>query len=295
MNSACVFNIGSINEDRVYRVQRIARPGETVASSRFEVFPGGKGANQSVALARAGMRVRHVGKIGNDGQWLRALLEKEGIDTSHIARDDSPTGHANIQVDESGENSIVLFGGTNRQLTVEQLTRALGDASGGDALLVQNEVNLVPEAIEAGHRAGMQIYFNPAPMDMSVSGYPLERVDGFFLNAGEAAALTREGASPDRAMTELMQRFPNALIIITLGAEGALYGQSGSTGRVESSRVNAVDTTAAGDTFIGFCLAGLLEGKTSEEAVRLGCRAAALAVTVAGAMSSIPQRQDVAQ
>ena len=288
-----VLNIGSINEDRVYHVPHIARAGETVAGTEFAIFPGGKGANQSVALAHAGVPVFHAGKIGTDGRWLRQRLEKEGVNTAFVDEDDAPTGHANIQVDAGGENSIVLFGGTNRRLDLARMDAAISQFPENSTVLLQNEVNLVPDLIAAGHRQGMTVCFNPAPMTDAVHHYPLEKVDVFFLNTLEAAALAGNRDTPDNLLRALRTRFPRATLVITLGSDGALYDRKDEAGRISAVPVEPVDTTAAGDTFIGFCLAAMLEAKPLAEAVRFGCRAAACAVTVNGAMSSIPQRAEV--
>lgn len=215
-----VLNVGSINEDRVYRVHSIARPGETVCGLEYRVFAGGKGANQSVALARAGARVRHVGKVGNGGAWLRDKLAGCGVGVRHVTVADAPTGHAVIQVDASGENSIVLFPGTNHQITADERRQALDGAAPGDWLLLQNEVNDIPDLMAMGRERGLRIVLNPAPMTTPVRAYPLELADLLILNETEGEALTGEG-EPSRLLDALRRRLPAATIVLTLGAAGA--------------------------------------------------------------------------
>ncbi|OPZ29962.1 MAG: Ribokinase [Lentisphaerae bacterium ADurb.BinA184] len=288
-----VLNVGSINEDRVYRVHSIARPGETVCGLEYRVFAGGKGANQSVALARAGARVRHVGKVGNGGAWLRDKLAGCGVGVRHVTVADAPTGHAVIQVDASGENSIVLFPGTNHQITADERRQALDGAAPGDWLLLQNEVNDIPDLMAMGRERGLRIVLNPAPMTTPVRAYPLELADLLILNETEGEALTGEG-EPSRLLDALRRRLPAATIVLTLGAAGARVAErDGDASPVATPHVQATDTTGAGDTFVGYCLALLIEGRTPVEAARYACRAAALSVTRPGAMDSIPRRDEV--
>ncbi len=288
-----VLNFGSLNVDHVYRVPRIARPGETVASHEYRRFPGGKGANQSVALARAGAAVAHAGCIGPEGLWLRDRLAAEGIDVRDIRVTEGPGGHALIQVEDSGQNSIVLFPGANAAIAPDHVREALGRQRAGDVLLLQNEINATPELIAAGKRAGLRVAFNPAPMSSAVAGYPLDQVDLLILNEHEGEALAGE-AAPDAILDALVRRLPRADLCLTLGAAGAIYQKAdGPRRRCPAPRVQAVDTTAAGDAFIGFLLAGLSQGCTEEVALAAACRAAAVSVTRPGAMDSIPRPAEV--
>lgn len=288
-----ILNYGSINEDRVYRVHTIVRPGETVPSLGYQVHAGGKGANQSVALARAGATVHHLGKVGHDGDWLRNRLLHEGIKTECVTTSEGVTGHAAIQVDDAGENSIVLHGGANHDFVEADIHKALETVTSLPAFfLAQNETTLVPYALRRAHDAGFKVCFNPAPMTSTVNDYPLEIVDVFFLNESEAAGLSGQ-TNTGQAMTALSQRFPHASIVLTLGAEGVLFTTGDRHGQLPAHSVNSIDTTGAGDAFIGFCLAGLAEGMKLEGACALGSVAGALTTTVAGAMDAIPSRAEV--
>ncbi|MBT3375883.1 MAG: ribokinase [Lentisphaerae bacterium] len=284
-----VLNFGSLNLDHVYAVDHIVQPGETIPSTAYELFAGGKGANQSVALARAGATVCHGGMIGNEGTWLRDKMDDEGIEVGNVVVADSPGGHAIIQVDASGQNSIVLFGGANQQISDEHVANALSTCSPGDVLLLQNEINKTAELIGAGRAAGLTVCFNPAPMTPAVQEFPLELVDILIVNEHEGAALAQAADVPDIAPA-LRQRWPDTRIVLTLGEKGVHFLDADTELHVAAYAVDAVDTTAAGDTFIGYFLAGTLEGLPVKQALQLACKAAALSVTKPGAMDSIPLR-----
>jgi len=184
-----ILNFGSLNIDHVYQVDHTVKPGETIAGRDYAFFAGGKGANQSVAIARAGGSVMHVGTVGREGTWMMEAMRADGVDVSHIAVSDQPGGHAIIQVDAKGQNAIVIHGGTNRRIEPAQIDAALACASCGDMVLVQNEINSVADIISSAADKGLQVCFNPAPMDKEVLGYPLGRVSLFFVNETEAEAL----------------------------------------------------------------------------------------------------------
>ncbi len=282
-----ILNFGSLNIDRVYRVPRIVRPGETLSSGALETFAGGKGANQSAALARAGAPVWHAGKVGKDGTWLVKKLRGLGVKTRFVRTVDGPSGHAVIQVDAAGENAIVLHPGANRQIVRRDIDDTLAHFGEGDLVLLQNEINDIPYIIRTAHRQGLRVCLNPAPMDKSVSAYPLDRVSMLILNEPEAAGLS--GATGTNRMLKILAgRFPRMDIVLTLGARGVIVRTpEGETG-MPAFKVKAVDTTAAGDTFIGYYLAGRCEGLAPERCLQTACAAAALCVTRRGAMDSIP-------
>ncbi len=282
-----VFNFGSVNIDHVYSVDRFPRPGETLGSRTYRTFAGGKGFNQSIALARAGARVCHAGRIGNDGLWLKDLLERDGVDARFLDVAEGPTGHAIILVNPEGENSIVLHAGANRRVTRSDVERVVGHADRGDYLLTQNETSSVADIIRLGAGRGLRVVFNPAPMDAEVKSYPLDLVSVFILNEVEGADLTGE-TSAERIIETMRRRFPRAATVLTLGSDGVAFAGDGASLRVPAEQVRPVDTTAAGDTFIGYFLAGLTDQRGIETALRLACRAAAICVTRAGAAESIP-------
>ena len=287
-----VFNFGSINIDHVYQVERFVRPGETLASQAYRRVLGGKGANQSIALARAGASVRHVGAIGQDDHWITQELAALGVDISAIRTVTGVSGHAIIQVDRQGENCILLHPGANVELTSADLDKQLAETGTDDWLLLQNETSAVAAAIELAHSRGLRIAFNPAPMTPAVRKLPLEQLDLLIVNQLEARQISGE-ADSDMALRKLGAQFPDTAFVITLGPRGALYLQGDERHRVPGHKVRAVDTTAAGDTFTGYLLAQLAAGEDVLPALQLACCAAALCVTRPGAAPSIPSRDEV--
>jgi ribokinase len=287
-----ILNIGSVNIDHVYEVDHFVRPGETLASMRYSIFAGGKGFNQSVALARAGALTRHAGTVGREAAWLIDRLKREGIDIAHVKVADIPTGHAIIQVAPTGENAIVIHSGANGAVTAEDVARAVSFCSPGDFLLVQNETSAVADAIRQGKRSGLKVVFNPAPISPVVLNYPLQDVDLFILNETEAEGLTGQH-TPERVHAAMAASFPHAATVLTMGREGAAFMNSAGILRQPGLLVKAVDTTAAGDTFIGYFLAEFMRTGKPAKALALGCRAAAISVTRPGASDSIPWLKEV--
>ncbi len=287
-----ILNVGSINIDHVYEVEHFVRPGETLSGFSYNVFAGGKGFNQSIALARAGAVTLHAGRVGKNGEWLLRRLQEEGVDTTHVHADDVPTGHAVIQVVPSGENAIVLYGGANQAITEPDLADALSSCSPGDYLLVQNETNLVAQAIRKAHERELKIIFNPAPMTSDIHSYSLGRVDLFILNETEAEGLLGS-TDPDEIRVRMLEQYPKSATVLTLGDKGAVYFDGNAVYRESALTVSAIDTTAAGDTFIGYFLAELMQSSDPAKALAQGCRASELCVTRTGASDSIPLRNEV--
>jgi ribokinase len=287
-----VINYGSLNIDYVYCVPHISQPGETLCSRAFEIFTGGKGANQSVALARARAKVFHAGKVGVDGKWMLEKLVASGVDVSLVDVSDGKTGHAIIQVDDKGENSIVLFPGANRQITQTEIEKALSQGEKGDILLLQNEINVVPYIIESGHKHGMKICLNPAPFGKEALDYPLYLVDTLIVNEIEGKGLSGK-TLPDAIINALSSKFPKAEIILTLGNKGVMYKSMREGMSVPAVKVKPVDTTAAGDTFIGYYLASQMENKPVKESLEIACKAASICVSRKGAQDSIPYMKEV--
>ncbi len=288
-----VTNFGSINIDHVYKVNHFVRPGETLDSLSYQVFAGGKGFNQSIALARAGAATRHLGRVGKDAAWLIKRLEQAGVDTKLVMVGEAATGHAMIQIAPNGENAIVLHGGANRLIAETDIESALSTATAGDFLLLQNETSLVAQALQVAHQHGLRIVFNPAPMTAEVHQYPLALVDFFVLNETEAEELTGK-IDPAEVRNHMLGRFPHAATVLTLGSKGAMYFDAGSMLHEPARQVNAIDTTAAGDTFIGYFLAEIMQHANPTRALEKGCRAAEICVTRTGAADSIPWRHELA-
>jgi len=296
-----IHNAGSLNIDDVFKVARIVRPGETIPSQTLDRFAGGKGLNQSVALARAGVRVRHIGRIGEDGVFLRDILETNGVDVSGIEIARLPTGHAIIQVAADGENAIVLYSGANQNWGEKDVQRLRYNAEPGDILLLQNEINMVPELIRAAHEAGLRVAMNPAPMGPEIKDYPLEHLSWLVVNeieGGELAEIVIDeqgaGGAEEAVIGELRRRYPQAVIVITLGKRGAV--RMDDSGLIRSFFPDVgpiVDSTGAGDSFMGYLLAGEISGLSREEGLRRACAAGALSVTRKGAANSIPERAEV--
>jgi len=287
-----VLNIGSLNSDHVYEVPHFVTDGETMAAKTLCDFPGGKGLNQSVALARAGAAVFHAGKTGPDGTPLIALLRESGADVGYIRSDGSVTGHTVIQVTPGGQNCILLYHGANFELDRSHIDEAFASFDKDDILVLQNEVNDIPYMMERAAQKGMRIAFNPSPFDSAVLNYPLNFVSWFILNEIEGSEITGKN-EPEEILACMAACFPQAAIVLTLGKDGVLYQDSVQKLTQGIYRVQAVDTTAAGDTFAGFFIASVIAGKKPAEALRLASAASALAVTRPGASSSIPTRDEV--
>lgn len=282
-----ILNFGSLNIDHVYSVKQFVTPGETVKSDNYTKKVGGKGLNQSVAMARAGAKVYHAGAVGADGGFLKEFMNKDGVDATFVFDSDIPTGHAIIQVDETGENCILLYGGANQGITEEHADKVLSEFSEGDFVVLQNETNIVPYVIDKAHEKKMKIFFNPSPITENITSFPLEKIDCFILNEVEGEALTGE-KDIEKIIYALKMTFPDAEFILTLGSKGAVYFDSNRYFSVPAEKVKAVDTTAAGDTFTGYFIAELVKGKSVEDAMKKATLAAAKAVTVLGAAESIP-------
>ncbi|MGN0994445.1 MAG: ribokinase, partial [Butyricicoccus sp.] len=287
-----VLNIGSMNLDNVYRVDHIVAPGETEATGGVEVFLGGKGLNQSVALARAGVEVYQGGMIGEDGQPFLDACAEYGVHSAFIRRVDGRSGHTVIQLDKNAQNSILLFGGANQRLTAEYVDGVLAQFGADDLLLLQNEVNLLPYIVDRAHEKGLRIALNPSPFNEKLDAVDLNKIGLFLLNEVEGFQLTGE-REPGAILDAMRTRYPRAAVVLTLGAEGAYYDGDGERVFQPAFPVEAVDTTAAGDTFTGYFIAGLAEGLPVAETMRRSARAAAIAVTRPGAAPSIPSRAEV--
>lgn len=278
-----IYNLGSVNIDLSYSIDHIVAPGETESAAGLTVSPGGKGFNQTIALARAGARVRHVGAVGGDGAHLVAMLREAGADVSSVATVSGPTGHAMIQVDRNGANSIVVLAGANAAIAPEAVRAALADASPGDILLCQNETSCVAEAIRAARARGMEIVLNPSPFDGKIAMLPLEFVDLFIVNEDE-----------ERALLALGGPGASAARIVTRGAAGCeLVRPRRAPVACAAFRVEAVDTTAAGDTFAGYYVASCAAGMAERDALRRASAAAALSVMRRGAAVSVPDSNSV--
>ncbi|WP_380055964.1 ribokinase [Falsihalocynthiibacter sp. SS001] len=281
-----LFNLGSINADHVYQVPHFPSPGETLAATEFAVGLGGKGTNQSVAAARAGAKTYHIGAVGPEGVWARDKLEELGVDVTHVSQIETPTGHAIINVDKQGENSIVLFPGANFAMEQADIARALDQGGEGDTLLLQNETAHQAFAAKYARNRGMQVIYSAAPFSIEAVREVLPFVTMLAMNQIECEQLCA-------ALETDIERLDVSETLVTYGAEGAEWRGDGTVRRVDSFKVSVVDTTAAGDTFAGYFAAMRDLGEEVQTALKLASAAAAVKVTRAGAAEVIPSREEV--
>lgn len=287
-----IVNFGSLNIDYKFCVEQIARPGQTIDSIKEQRSPGGKGLNQSLAIARAGEQVYHAGLFGEDGQFLKELLVQEGVDCQFLCKVPEGTGKAFIQVERSGQNCIVLSGGANRKNSKELCDKVLSAFDSGDVLLLQNEINCVDYLIEKASEKGMVVVLNPSPMNETILACNLSCVSIFVMNEDEGRQVTGK-ESCEEILKEMSQRYPEAKVILTLGEKGSVYAYKEDRIYQEIYPVQTVDTTGAGDTFTGYFLAGMIKGKTMEACLKQAAVASAIAVTRDGAAFAIPYQKEV--
>ena len=287
-----VLNFGSLNLDYTYQVPHIVREGETISSNDVQMHLGGKGFNQSVALARAGVPVYHAGLVGEEGLDFYDACQECGIKTDYIKTVTGRCGHTIIQVDDEGQNSIVLFGGANQKNTKEYVDEVLKNFETGDILLLQNEVNELPYIIDQAFAKGMTIVLNPSPMNEIIDECDLGKVSIFVLNETEGQQLTGQ-TTPTTIVAAMEASFANAKIVLTLGKGGSIFHHGDEELYQAAFDVNTVDTTAAGDTFTGFLIAGILKKQPMRDVLVNASKAAALAVQKQGAAQSIPFMSEV--
>lgn len=292
MKDLKILNFGSLNIDKVYSVPHFVSAGETLSSTNYDEFPGGKGLNQSIALAKAGAQVYHGGNIGKDGLFLKEVLAEANVNVDWIDENGNTTGHAIIQVSASGENCILLLGGANKEITIDHINQVLANFSQNDLLLVQNEINDLAYIVETAHKRGLKIALNPSPIDETITTLDFSKIDYLILNEIEAKAITNEHTN-DNIFQKLLSLNKQLKIVLTLGKEGVIYKDSVEEHRQAAFKVDAVDTTAAGDTFLGYFLSQISQQEEIKSALQMAAKAAAIAVTRKGASSSIPSSQEV--
>lgn len=288
-----ILNFGSLNYDYVYSVDHILQPGETLASTGMEKFCGGKGLNQSIALARAGINVYHAGVVGFDGDDLIKVCSQNGIDYGYVLRDQSaPTGHTIIQVNKAGQNCILLYGGCNQRSTKDHIDYVLDHFTKGDMILLQNEINLIDYIIDCAYKKGMTIVLNPSPYNEQMNKCNLNKVSVFLMNEIEGEQITGE-QDPNNILEVMHKKFPYARIVLTLGRLGAVYRDQKQTLSHGIYNVPVVDTTGAGDTFCGYFIASILKQSSIEQALNNASVASSLSVSRKGATASIPFLEEV--
>ncbi|NBH24922.1 ribokinase [Lachnospiraceae bacterium] len=287
-----ILDFGSLNYDYVYGVDHVAVAGETISSYNMEVFCGGKGLNQAIAAARAGAEVYMAGLVGEDGQLLMDICKRNGVDSSFIRKVPGISGHAIIQVDKEGQNSILLYGGSNQQMTREYIDDVLGQFGCGDILLIQNEINLLDYIIDKASENGMRIYLNPSPYNEKIKSCDLSKISVLLINEIEGGQISGE-RDYDKMLDVMQEKYPETDLMLTLGEKGAVYCCRGKRYRQDIYKVKAVDTTAAGDTFTGYFAALMQEKIPVQEVLAMCAGAAAIAVSRKGAANSIPIRDEV--
>jgi ribokinase len=260
----------------------------------LELFCGGKGLNQSIALSKSGVKVWHAGAVGeNDSDMLLELLSRSGVNTEYVKKKPGSSGHAIIQKVISGENCILLYGGANQSITKEEVYETLQHFEKGDFLILQNEISEISYIMNKAHNMGMKIVFNPSPMNQKISTYPLHLVDYLLLNEVEGMEISGVSEVKDKLIEKLGEMFPKAKIVLTLGEKGSIYKGNQCMLHQSIYKVKAVDTTAAGDTFTGFFIGAIISGEKVEKALDNASKASAIAVTRLGAGTSIPAKEEV--
>lgn len=295
-----IIVIGSSNTDMVIKSAHLPAPGETILGGEFFMNPGGKGANQAVAAARLGGEVVFVAKVGDDifGQEAVQGFKNEGIDTDYIVVDPrNPSGVTTIMVDDQGENCIAVASGANGTLSPADIDKALARIDAADVLLMQLETPIptIDYAASAGSEKWKTVILNPAPAQ-ALSDDLLAKLDVITPNETEAEILTgikvENTTDAEKAALALREKGVGT-VIITLGSQGAFVMADSFTGMVPVRKVNAVDTTAAGDTFNGALAVGMANGLPIEAAVEFANKAASVSVTRLGAQASAPRLEEL--
>ena len=289
-----VLNFGSLNYDYVYEVDHFTKPKETQSSKSYIRNFGGKGLNQSIALAKAGLDVYHAGKVGSDGQDFIDYLKKYNVKTDYLLKDNNTaTGHAIIEICE-GQNRIILHGGANQEINEKQIDEVLNHFEKEDILLIQNEISCLAYLIDKAHDKEMKIAFNVAPMNEKVFTYPLDKIDIFIVNEIEASGLVNiDSDNIDLLIRNLKDKYLNKIIIMTVGEKGSYYIYNDELIHQEAYKVDVVDTTAAGDTFTGYFLASYFKDNDVSKALKLASKASSITVQSKGAAQSIPDIKDL--
>ena len=289
-----IINFGSLNIDHVYPVPHIVRPEETVRAKKATFFPGGKGLNQSIAIARSGADVVHAGCIGmSDGSCLLNVLDKNGVNTSLVRKKEIPTGSAFIQVTPEGSKSIIVCGGANMSITSDQIDYTVAQLRRGDILLLQNEINGIAEIVEKALPTGAKIALNPSPFTDDLRELPLDKLSYVFLNRNEASEFTGENPMDVEALIPALRRiFPQAEVVLTMGMKGSMLITSDDVIYQKVYEAAVKDKTAAGDAFIGFYLGTTIGGAVPRDALMMAAKAASVTVSRVGAANSIPMIEE---
>ena len=289
-----ILVFGSMNIDRTFYLPHFLLPGETLQSKELTVHAGGKGANQAVALAKAGVQVLMAGTIGNDGIWIKGLLESYGVDISLIQdKENIQTGTADILVDDNGNNGIVLYGGGNQANDTQYIDQVFSKCNRGDWVVFENETNNLPYLFAKAAEHQLKICFNASPMEESLLNLPLDTINLLVVNEIEGTALAGKKGSHKEILGHLVKNFPATEILLTIGKEGSLYAYHDIRLACPIVEATVRDTTAAGDTFLGYFLAMRANGFDVKKSMIEATKASAITVSRLGSMDSIPFRREL--
>lgn len=292
---AKVLCFGSLNIDYVYKVDHFVKKGETISSKALHVYSGGKGLNQSVALGKAGCEPFHAGLIGEDGKFLLDVLTEAGVDVSLVGiSKEIRSGNAIIQNDEEGDNCILLYPGANCAITEKQVDDVLNHFDKGDYIILQNEINELAYIVKQAKKKGMIIIINPSPMNDALTPEILNSANWMVLNEIEAMQLTSCNKDTEEELAvALREKFPQTRFVLTMGGRGSCYIDVSQKIHQDIYATKVVDTTAAGDTYTGYFIAGLLQGWDISKCLQAAAKASSITVSRAGAAPSIPYMKEV--
>ena len=287
-----IVNFGSCNIDYVYSLDHIVNVGETQTTYSLETFAGGKGLNQSIALARAGAKVYHAGCIGEGGELLRDIMQSSGVDLSYIKNTTTKNGHAIIQLSAKGENSIFIYPGSNNEVSKDYIDSVLENFEKGDILLLQNEISNINYIIEKAYQKQMCIILNPSPFNEKIKEIDFSKLSYIILNEIEAKQISEMNTAQE-GIEFFKENHPDLKVMLTLGEKGCVYFDKENSISQSAYSVKAVDTTGAGDTFTGYFIAGISESENYGETLKKASAASAIAVSRMGAAPSIPKMVEV--
>lgn len=289
---AKILNFGSLNIDKIYGLDHIVKEGETISASSYDEGMGGKGLNQSIALKRAGADPIHAGFVGeDDGDILLDYMAENEIDFL-VKKVSGKSGHAIIQVDKNAKNSIIVEAGANKNIDKSYIDQVLAEFDEGDYLLLQNEISNLQYIVDMASKKKMKIFLNPSPVDETIKTIDFNKIDSLILNETEAYELSGCENS-DEIIDYFRKNYKDLNLLLTLGKDGGIYSSKDTEIKFSSFKTHAIDTTGAGDTFLGYFLASISKGADLEKSLNIASLAAGLACSKSGAANSIPSLKEV--
>ena len=289
---AKILNFGSLNIDKIYGLDHIVKEGETISASSYDEGMGGKGLNQSIALKRAGADPIHAGFVGeDDGDILLDYMAENEIDFL-VKKVSGKSGHAIIQVDKNAKNSIIVEAGANKNIDKSYIDQVLAEFDEGGYLLLQNEISNLQYIVDMASKKKMKIFLNPSPVDETIKTIDFNKIDSLILNETEAYELSGCENS-DEIKDYFRKNYKDLNLLLTLGKDGGIYSSKDTEIKFSSFKTHAIDTTGAGDTFLGYFLASISKGEDVEKSLKLASLAASLSCSKKGAAISIPSLKEV--